>query len=468
MGLLTPLVGLLALLALPIVVAYFARRRAPKAVVGSTMLLRAAQGVASSRRAVARLRHPLSLFLVVCTLVALLVGLAGPRCGPSTEGRLIIVMDRSASMARKTASGQTLLQLGRDQVRGRLGLTAADAVALVLTGDEPIVAVGLTPDRSQVSRALEDTVASEGGSVSSAIALADRLCANAKRDRIWVVSDGGRVPETLCDVQTILLPKAGPNIGISALRGRVADGLGMVETLVAVTSEGGMKRSVDVELFMEGRLVDSFGIEVPGTGSAWTLRRLEGVGQNLKARIVGDGGSSAADDVASITLNERPTVQVGLVTRQPGGFLATALRLHPGANVEVVAPDAALTLRGKDLVVMEASAVLPPEGRIVAFGEAAVSLGFADGDALEGPKVTRWSFDDPLFRYVDLDEVVVRTARPLAVPEGGRSLIDAGGVPLAVMGQRKGRSMVAFGFGAGDTDLVLRVGFLHLVANLLE
>lgn len=468
MSLASPWVWVLLGLAAPIVVAYFARRRAPKAIVGSTMLLRAAQGVASSRQAVARLKHPLSLLLVLCALVALLAGLAGPRCGEDTDGRLIIVADRSASMGRRIDGDRTLLDRARTAIARKLADTTADEIAVVLTGPDPLIAVGLTPDRTRVEATLAGLAPDGAGELVDAVELAETLCADPARDTILVVSDGGRLPQTRCPVEGVSLGQPGPNVGIAMLRGRVADGLGLVEALVAVTSDGGPERTVDVELFMDKRLVDSFAVEVPASGSAWTLRRVSGSGSQLQARLVGEGGSNGTDDYASVTLQQRPMVRVGLVTQQPQGFVATALRLHPGAVVDVVDPAGAITLGEQDLVVLEAPAVVPPQGRIVAFGDAVASVGFGAGAAIESPAVSRWSFDDPLFRYVDLDGVVIRSARPVEVPDGGESLLEAGGVPLVVRGKVSGRPAVAFGFGAADTDLVLRVGFVHLIANLVE
>ena len=80
----------------------------------------------------------------------------------------------------------------------------------------------------------------------------------------------------------------------------------------------------------------------------------------------------------------------------------------------------------------------------------------------------RWSFDDPLFRFVSFDEVQVPKADVLAVGEGQTALIDSDRGPLAVVARAEGREVLAFGFVPHESDFVLRVGFVNLVANLVE
>jgi hypothetical protein len=82
--------------------------------------------------------------------------------------------------------------------------------------------------------------------------------------------------------------------------------------------------------------------------------------------------------------------------------------------------------------------------------------------------VLRWSFDDPLFRFVDLSTLEVPRAHTVKLSQGVRSLVDAEQGSLAVAHTWEGREVVYFGFAPHESDLVLRVGFVNFVANVVE
>lgn len=449
--------------------AYLARRKARREVVGSLRLLRAAAGNANSRRLIPRLKHPLSLLLVLLAVAIMAAGLAGQGCTSTTTGRLLLVVDGGAGMGRQTPGGSTLLDAAREPLSASLDATGASAFAVVVAGPSPRVPVGLTQDASLVMQAVEAVVPEGRADVPEAIVLADTLCADPERDVIVVISDGlTAAPSTRCPLRRLDLPAPEPNVGLATLVARRTDGLGLAEAVVTVAGDWPDERPVEVELRLGEQLVDAFTLTLPAGGEATAVRRVSGDGEVLTAALVGDGGSDPVDDRAEVRIGQVAPVKVGLVTDRPQGLLATALGLHPGAMVEVVGPDESQSLDSIDIGVLEVSARPPPVGRIVLFGDAVQTAGLQEGEVLEAPRITRWAFDDPLLRYLDLDDLVVQRAWPLQVPGSGQSLIEADGRPIAVRGELSGRPMVALGFGTRDSDLALRVDFLHLIANLLD
>ena len=470
MTLAAPLVLGALLLAGPIVAAYLARRKARKQTVGSLRLLRVAAGKASSKRLIPRLKHPISLLLVLLTLVLLAAGLAGPRCGPVPDGRLMVVLDTGSGMGRTSDAGTSLLDEARGQLGTSLDSAAATRTALVLAGERPRVEVGLTADTLLVDEALGAVTPEGAADLPAALRLADALCVDPQQDAILLVTDGldAPLPTLRCPVHALTLSPTAGNVGIATLQARGADGLGLIEAVVTLSTDFDEPTPVDVELRLDGVLVDAISTDLEPHGSFTSVRRLDGPGQQLEARIVSDGGSDPGDDVATASLDAASLVRIGLVTDRPDGLLATALKLHPRADVTIVEPDASQSLTDLDLAVLEAPARPPPSGAIVAFGPAIPSLGLQTGEPIQAPAVNRWAFDDRILRYVELDTVVVRQAYPLAVPGSGGALVEAGGHPIAVRGELSGRPLVALGFGVQDSDLALRVDFLHLVANLID
>lgn len=472
MSLAAPIALGLVLLAAPVVWAFLARRRAPKKVVGSVILMRAALAKARTRVVAPRIRHPIALVLTLLALFSVVVGLAGPRCGAAAGGDLIVVVDTSASMGREAPGGESRLETARRDLGTPLqALGRGQRAALVVAAAEPRVEVGRTLDAPAVGRAIQALQAGGEADLVGALVLADTLCLDPEKDSILVVSDGAtRLPELRCPVRRVHLPAGGDDIGITALSARRADGLGLFEVVLGVSSSGGATRPVEVALRVDGQLIDSAALDVPGGGTAWSLRRLDVPGRVLEARLVDVDDADAGNNVAHAVRASVPPVRVGLVTDAPAGFLATALALHPSVDLAVRAPAQAEQLDGVDLLVLEARPErLPASGRAVAFGpEPARALGLDVGARLEAPRVTRWSFDAELLRLVDLDDLVVQQAHPLQVPGDGGVLLEVEGQPVLVHGTTASRPVVAVGFAPDDSDLVLRIGFLHLVANLID
>ncbi len=134
MTLLAPL-GLLALLALPIIVLlHFRRERLRRIAVPSLLLWQQLEVVTGQKR---RMRLPLTLLLLLHLLAALLLGLALTQpqwlTGLLQQGNrhIVVILDTSNSMAAREGSGSRLDQ-ARNEVRGIIGnLTTTDRMTLI-------------------------------------------------------------------------------------------------------------------------------------------------------------------------------------------------------------------------------------------------------------------------------------------------------------------------------------------------
>lgn len=470
MSLAWPLALLLLGLAVPIAWSFLARRRAPRAVVGSVVLLRRAAASASARRIAPRVREPLALLLTLAVLAALALALAGPACQDSVDGRLIVVVDASASMGRRQADGRAVLDAQRQAVRDQLQARGARGpMALIEAREHATVRVGLTHDAGAVVDALDRvSPAGRGGGIDEALMLAAELCRDRERDTVVVIGDHlPEAPDLPCAIARPPAADTQDNAGITELVVRRGDGLGLIEVLIGVASD--RAEVLDLSVRVDDRLVDTARLEVDAGEVAWSLRRLGADGSEIDVRILDHADAHPDDDRAVAAVPERVLRDVALVTSNPQGFLATALRLHPGVDVEIVDAEGAEALREHDLVVLETGAVPPAGVPVLTFGaDAARVVGIEVGPSAASPSIVRWAFDDPRFAFVDLDDVQIARAVSLTVPPGGDELIASDIGPLLVAGRADGRTVTAAGFLPTDTDLVLRVGFLHLIANLVE
>ncbi len=463
-------------LALPIFAAYLHRKRRLSKKVPSVILMRAIAGTAKpTRRAWSRPRHIVSLLLVMLALAGLAVALADLHSEADKPRDFVVVLDTSASMdAGKPARlGQAV-----DALERAVGsLHPGDRVALVTTGAQTLVRVGLTEDHRRVVELAKSATAGGGSqSAAQAIALADRICKGGHEGSIVLVSDlvGVTVPSTTCPIEHVAVDRGGTNAGITALAVREADALGLSEVQVGLSSVLGRTQEVELTLRVDGAVVDVLSLDLPPDGDLEKLHRVPlPPGERISAEITHlPDDVLALDDVASVARHGGGRVAVLLVAQTRLSFTAEALRLHPRVDLRVIGPHDAIGSDERfDLVVLESdyqAGSLPAAPKLAAFGVPPNKLGITARDTVKTPEILRWSFDHPLFRFVDLQGLDVPEAMALQPTSEQTSLIDAEEGSLALVGRFDGRDLVYVGFAPHQSDLVLRVGFVNLVANLVE
>lgn len=137
--------GLLALLAVPVIVALhmFRRRYPPRTVAGLFLFAPDARVAASGRRR-ARLIRSASLWLEIAVATLLSLWLAGPRfLDFGAPPHLVVVLDDSASMGAVGHDGASVASRARARVRRQLDDLGSDAlVTLIATGPRPRLLVG--------------------------------------------------------------------------------------------------------------------------------------------------------------------------------------------------------------------------------------------------------------------------------------------------------------------------------------
>ena len=471
----------LALLALaaPIVVAYLFRLHNQRKPVASTILLRVLRDPQpAAQRARAKLRHRISLAMILAGLAFAVIALARPTVGGRGRQRIIVVLDTSASMGARDHGGGTRLTRAADELEIIAdGLGPQDQLALITTGAS--AGVEVPPTTAHADAVLRGrALAAAGGAGANAadelaLRLADALCREPARTRIVVLSDGAglTVPPGRCPRHRIAIGRAADNLGVSALSARLVDGLGTHDVHLAVTSSATEARTVNVTLAVDDRVLDIIPLEVPAGGTAErSLRMMIDGGERLRASLGGDGAQPddalIADDVASVALPDAGPVSVLLVTSRPASLLAEALRVHPRARLTLAAPGA-LPAGPFDLILLEddPKMAMPISGHIVGFGLVPVGAPLALGNVAAERGVVRWDFDASWFRYVDLRDLFLTTAK---VVTGGRAIIDSASGALAASARWGDRELIVTGFSVGDTDLGLRAAFPNLVANFID
>ncbi len=473
-----PLFLALGLVAVPIVAAYLHRQRRRKQEVSSALLFRVIAGENTpTKRALARPRHLVSLIVVLLAVIALVSAAADFRSETAKPRDWIVVLDTSASMgATVLGSDTSRLDEAREALADALSsMGPGDRVALVTAGQATAVQIGLTEDHGKVAELAADVTA-DGSSeaLPRALAIADAMALGDDAEIVLMTDGVGvSIPSMRRSPQVHTVGSAGPNLGINALAVREADALGLAEVFLSVTSNVGSDREVEVVLQVDDTVVDVIPLTVPSRSAAEHLHRVSlPEGARIRATLQNHGDDVLSiDDVASTPRAEGERVKVVLVTRTRVSFTAEALRLHPRVDLRILGPFDVAPSDTADLLILEAdyrAGALPPARAVLAMGVDPTALGVEQGPSVPAPDIMRWSFDDPLFRFVDLESIELPRANTLRMAQGMRSLLDSEQGPLAVQFRQEAREIVVFGFAPHDSDLVLRVGFVNLIANAVE
>ncbi len=488
--------GLIALI--PIIVAlYFLKLRRQAQTVSSVYLWQDMVRDVAANAPWQRLRPNLLLLLQVLFLAALILALARPFSWTRavTGDHLILVVDRSASMAAGDVASSRLAQAAKEA--GRLGsdLPADVPVTLIGAGDQVEVLLSASSDRGRLGRALDDLRPGHGGAdMATALELAAAIAAGEPEAQVVVLSDGGvRLPDRLgLTAETRYLPigRSANNQAISALSLdlRVA-----LSGFVRVSNYGPepVQRRLTLHAYAEpfdpsaGQLVAAQDLDLPASDAvALTLPDLPPDTAVLEARLAG-ADDLALDDQAWAVRPVDAGAQIQIVG--PGNrFLEIALTLLPGVEVTAIAladyeaawaePEPAGDQPANWLTVLDG--VLPepgayPPGALLFLGPLRSTEFFSVTGELEGPVPLPASASEPLLRYVDLRDVTIQRAARLSLPAWGRSVVvaddgEAGDLPLLVAGEADGRRLAVLAFDPRQSDLPLRVAFPLLLANLVD
>ncbi len=475
---LNPWAWWLALAAVPLIAAFLIRRHRRSATVSSIEIYRRMMERSLSKRRFALPHHLLALLLSLLAMAALAMAALDRQPEAAAPRQFIVVADASASMgATELDADESRLDRLRESMSEFVGdLRHGDRLALISAATEARLMVGLTDQPADILDAMATLVpGGSGGGLSDALQIADAMCQNPSVTEIVLLSDGAalNVPQTRCGLRFVPVGDSASNLAISGLTVREADALGLNEIYVAVHNGSGYEREYQVALEMDGALVDV----VSGTASADTtveqLVRLPlAAGTVLRATVSGEGENAlAADDSAWAVLRPGARVRTLLITNYPTTFLAEALILHPRVDLSIHTP-ANVPQDGEswDFLVIDSpyEGELPPAPHMLVLDTEYERFGVNTVGGVPEPDLIRWSFDHPLFRFVNLDGIHLQVSTDADLPEGAVSLADMPDGPLIFLMESEGRELVFFSFHPDTSDLPLRVAFVNLVANLVE
>ena len=513
MFLLNPAALFFAVLVPLIVALYLLKLRRQPAQVSTLIFWQRVTADTRRRALFQRLRQVLSLLLQLLIFALLLFALARPelRSFRSAEAgqATVVVLDARARTQTTLAGSRTRFAAIHSVAESYLRRTSSRSpVALLVEGAGARVVVGLTDEEKTLLSGLDTVKMTDaGGRIEDAVALAGELLAGRTGGkRIIVVTDQAvalppGVPAQELETKVIGAGESPrENVGLTQLAARaLPNSPETAEVFMEVENFGTQRRTGNVELSFEGQLVDVKPFDLaagerhaevyPALITRTGLANARGW---LTAHLVFtdqvDDALALDNDAFAVIPSSRPA-RVLLVTKGDW-FLESVLRADNQIAFDQLAPEAFQSEQAGAFDAVVLDDVLPPsfgktpdvmpKGNYLFIKRAPLPSG---GEALARPPLTDTDTDSPLLRLVNLRDVTVLRAEDWTPPEA--SPPDVGGGwrfaepvrslehPLMVTGERGavgrgGQRFVALAFGAGDSDLPLRVAFPLFMRNTVD
>lgn len=483
-------VGLLALLALPLIVLlHMLRERRRRVVVPSLLLW---QLLPQRREAQRRRRLPLTLLLLLHLLAAALLALALAR--PqwvldlfARERHLVVIIDTSTSMAAPAPGiGVSRLDAARERAGTLIGqMTGLDTIALVVAGPRPYLLDSAGPEgAARLLAALGGLRAGGTGSdMSGALTLAEAALQEYADARVVVFTDGA-LP-TLADqlaARPATLPVewnlvGGPldNRAVVTLAARPRGSRGPTQVYARVVNYGARSLRSVVRLYGDNELLDTRPVTLQARGEAdltWTVPT--GL-STLRAEI--DGGDNLpADDAASLGLAQTRPLRALLVSAQPAA-LERALRAVPGLELATLDPFAysSAAATQADLTIFDS--YLPenwPAGGVLVLnppsGAALLEVSERAREPLGDEAGLRFGplSGGELFDGISLGSVQFGPARTVTAPPWAGVLLARGEQPLVLRGRSDTSEIAIWSFDLARGNLVSRLAFPLLMVRTVR
>ena len=451
--------GLLSL-SIPLVVLYMLRSRRRRLEVPSIRMWVGEEQYVSAALPWQRLKITAALILQLLALIAFSLLLARPffqeetLLGPHT----VLVIDSSGSMAMEGR-----LESAKAEARRIVGdASEARLVSVVEAGSRSRVLAAFSRDPEEAIAAI-DSIGAGGGveDLEGALRLARGLATPDRPSSILLLTDGGTqasLIEPVANVRHLEFWAVGDNVAITAF-GTGTPGQGGSRVFIEIASFSNRRETVTAELAVDGLRVATVEVSLdPGIREQKIVTVDAGPGQAVEVELIDRDDSLPLDDRSALILGGGVDLSV-VVTGEGSPFLDALLRSVDGVRPAVGAPPDLVIQDGGDASQIDRPAwLIAPE---------VLPAGLEVVGRLENPVVTFQRAGEPILEGLDLSSVGIAEA-DIVEAVGWLPLVQAGDVPLVLLGDIGGHRAVYFAFDLARSNLPVDVAFPILGARLLD
>lgn len=496
MTLLAPTALALLVIALPITVLYILKLRMRQVHVSSDLFWQQIVQARPPRSFWNRFRHPLSWLTQILMLLAIVAAAADPRwLSNAPQHKLVIILDTSASMQAREASGQRLT-LATDRARQIINALAPGSQAAIIASDlHPRIVCGMTDHIPDLLRAISKVQPSAApGRPDLAVNAASQMLGNPNSGSILLLTDAcfdkatlnGRPELTIESIADDL-----PNVGITECQAlRNSDDPLSAELLVSIRNASPLFAAASLELRLAGKLSNVTRVTLaPGENSSRTFPRIGPAGGIWQAQLKGIRFSAEAnpaepapntapeiadalepDNSAVAVLPDAPRQKVLLVS--PGNlFIQKVLEADPLTELSVLQQLPAENDWPRDTIVILHELVprqLPPLP-VLMLDPRSDCDAWNVASTRDNPLPAQTVTPHPVTRNFRLDDVLIPAVSELEFNTSPQVLAAAeDGLPLCCLLPRAIGPVVVVPLQLTQSDLAFRTVFPILISNTLH
>lgn len=472
----------LAWLALIPVALWLFRRQAKRVPVSTLLFFKSLAREHQESAWLRRIKKWLSLLLTLLVLLFAILALARPSNNLSADapGAVVILVDRSASMAATDVQGQTRLTEAKRRVTERIrALPDQTILSLVAFDSRPHVLLSRSRNRRECLRLLEElTAVPMEGKAETALNVAQRLADLETRSLIWLASDSSPPADSAAEFISAALPDP-LNVGITGFQIRQSPlARDRYEAFVKVSAAEGNASKVTstLEVSLAGRIAQLRELELAPGESTSLILPLEGLrGQRLEIRLMTPGDCFGWDDGIAAPLPKTKALNVAWFAEKPDPFTALALSsLIEAGRIEMKKgdPTAWPPKEAPDVYVFEnwLPKEWPADKPVIALtpqqSSGPLRTRPMPGVPYDGVRVVQP--EHPVLFRANSSRVAITQTTVLDLPASLEPLWMAGSEPVLAAGEFEGQRMVVTAFSPAQSEqLALLPSFPLILGNAL-
>jgi hypothetical protein len=475
--------GLLSLLAIPLILAlYLLRPKRRRVILSTTTLWQRALKDRERGLGLRRLLRDVSLLLLLATALVLGVGLAGPQWPTRASERAdtVLVLDVSASMKARAGIRTTRFdQALAEAARIVDGLPREGRMLVMTSGRKAILRTGFETDRDALRRTLAQLrPGDEIGQPREALALALSLLRSRQHGQIYFVTDGAFDPEVdpgSPQATFRIVGDRAKNVAVTRFDLRQEPGSDdRFQALMTLRNYTDAPVVVPASVTLEGRVLFSDAVELKAQAEETLILPFRGRAIGRATARIDVDDDLAADNQAYAVVNADQPLRV-LLFSSGNFYLESVLQALPGVALVKrewsPGEDLAQRARVHDVVVFDGiEAPQLPRGKFVLVNSVAPGLPFYDAGWVTRPAILGRG-SSALMRGVDLTAVRIDQARRVVIEQsvpGLQRLFWSSETDLALAVLDDEVKLVYLGFDLYRSNFPVQAAFPLFVSQSLE